>query len=245
MRNKIILLSLVVSLTAAPAFADGAGSSKEERVGVGVGAVIGAVAGGPVGMIIGAALGAKVGDEFNERNSEVDSLSSSLGGSKRRVSQLEGDIDALNSEIDGLGADLQHMQDASRPELLNLMKAGIEMDLLFRTDEYVLADATGSRLKQLAVTLAAMPDVQIQLDAFADERGDEAYNQELSVKRAEHVREVLVTYGFPASRITVEAHGESPAIDENIDSYAFERKVSLTLYVEDNPSFAANPVKTR
>jgi len=226
MRNKIILLSLVVSLTAAPAFADGAGSSKEESVGVGVGAAIGAIAGGPVGMIVGAAFGAKVGDEFNERNTEVDTLSSSLNG----------------SEIDGLGVDLQRMKDVSRPELLSLMKAGIEMDLLFRTDEYVLTDATGDRLKQLAVSLAAMPDIKIQLDAFADERGDEVYNQELSVKRAEYVRDVLVTYGFPTARINVEAHGESAAIDENVDSYAFERKVSLTLYVEDNPSFAANPM---
>lgn len=242
MRNKIILPGLVASLLTAPAFADGAGSTKEENIGVGVGAAIGAIAGGPVGLIIGAAFGARVGDEFNERNTEVDSLSSSLSGSKRRVLQLENDIDELTGEIDGLGADLQHMKDVSRPELMNLMRAGIEMDLLFRTDEYVLADATGNRLKQLAVSLASMPDVQIQLDAFADERGDEAYNQELSVKRAEHVRDILVTYGFPAARITVEAHGESPAIDENIDSYAFERKVSLTLYVEDNPSFAANPM---
>ncbi len=242
MRNKIILLGLVASLITAPAFADGAGSTKEENIGVGVGAAIGAIAGGPVGLIIGAAFGARVGDEFHERNTEVDSLSSSLSGSKRRVLQLENDIDELTGEIDGLGADLQHMKDVSRPELLNLMRAGIEMDLLFRTDEYVLADATGKRLKQLAVSLASMPDVQIQLDAFADERGDEIYNQELSLKRAEHVRDVLVTYGFPVARINVEAHGESPAIDENIDSYAFERKVSLTLYVEDNPSFAANPM---
>lgn len=242
MRNKIILLGLVTSLIMAPAFADGAGSTKEENIGVGVGAAIGAIAGGPVGLIIGAAFGARVGDEFHERNTEVDSLSSSLSGSKRRVLQLENDIDGLTGEIDGLGADLQHMKDVSRPELLNLMRAGIEMDLLFRTDEYVLADATGNRLKQLAVSLASMPDVQIQLDAFADERGDEIYNQELSLKRAEHVRDVLVTYGFPVARINVEAHGESPAIDENIDSYAFERKVSLTLYVEDNPSFAANPM---
>ena len=111
MRNKIILLSLVFSLTAAPAFANGAGSSKEESVGVGVGAVIGAIAGGPVGMIVGAAFGAKVGDEFNERNTKVDSLSSSLTSSKSRVSQLKGDVDALNGEIDGLGADLQRMHE--------------------------------------------------------------------------------------------------------------------------------------
>jgi hypothetical protein len=52
---------------------------------------------------------------------------------------------------------------------------------------------------------------------------------------------VLLANGVPADRISVSAHGESPAADDNIDSFAFERKVSLTLYVDDTPSFAANP----
>jgi len=120
-------------------------------------------------------------------------------------------------------------------------QTGIEMDLLFRTDEYVLADTTGSRLTQLATTLASLPDVYIQLDGFADERGDAVYNQELSTRRADHVRDVLTTAGVMASRIKVAAHGESPAIDASIDSYALDRRVSLTLYVEDSASLASNP----
>lgn len=244
MRNKIILpvmvTSLIVCLGAAPTFA--ASASKEENIGVGLGATIGVFAGGPAGLIVGAAIGAKIGDVLKDRNLEVDQLSNSLNVSNQRVAELAGDIETLNKEINGLGDDLQQMEALSRPELLSLMQAGIEMDLLFRTDEHVLADATGDKLRQLAVSLAAMPDVQIRLDAFADERGDETYNQELSAKRAQHVHDVLIAYGFPADRIQVEAHGESVAIDDNIDSYAFERKVSLTLYVEDKPSFAANPL---
>jgi outer membrane protein OmpA-like peptidoglycan-associated protein len=115
------------------------------------------------------------------------------------------------------------------------------MDLLFRTDESVLADSTNARLQQLAATLATMPDVQVQLDGFADERGDAAYNQNLSNQRADFVREVLVAAGVSPDRIKVAAHGESPAVDDSIDSYALERRVSLTLYVNDNPSFASNP----
>jgi len=232
MFKKIILAGLIATLAAAPAFAGNA--SKEEGIGVGAGAVIGGFAGGPVGVILGAAIGAKVGDEFFQRDMEIDQLSASLQGSQSEVQKLERDIDAL-------GGDLQRMQSESRPELLALLQAGIEMDLLFRTDEYTLADTTGSRLKQLAASLATMPDVFVQLDGFADERGNAEYNQKLSVRRAEHVMHVLLANGVPAARISVKAHGESPAADDNVDSFAFERKVSLTLYVEDSPSFASNP----
>lgn len=232
MRSKIILAGLIATLAAAPAFAES--SSREEGIGVGLGAVIGGIAGGPVGMILGAAFGARIGDEMHQRDTEVEQLSASLQGSQHRVNELERHIDTL-------GGDLQRMQAESRPGLLSLLQAGIEMDLLFRTDEHVLADTTGSRLQQLAASLATMPDIFVQLDGFADERGAAAYNQMLSVRRAEHVKSVLIANGVPALRISVKAHGESPAADDNVDSFAFERKVSLTLYIEDSPSFASNP----
>ena len=234
MRNKTILAGFIAILTAAPAFAESA--SREEGVGVGLGATIGGIAGGPVGIILGAAFGAKLGDEMHQRNEAVESLSASLQGSQNRVSELEQDIDAL-------GGDLQRLQEESRPELLRLLQAGIEMELLFRTDEHVLAATTGSRLQQLATSLATMSDVFVQLDGFADERGDAAYNQKLSDRRAAHVRDVLVANGVPAERISVRAHGESQAADDNVDSFAFERKVSLTLYIENSPSFAAAPTQ--
>ena len=232
MRNKIILTGLIAVLAAAPAFAESA--SKEESIGVSAGAVIGVIAGGPVGLVVGAALGAKLGEEFFQRDTEIDQLSASLQGSQSRANELERDVVAL-------GGDLQRMQQESRPELLSLLQAGIEMDLLFRTDEDVLSATTGSRLQQLAASLATMPGVFVRLDGFADERGNAAYNQKLSVRRAEHVMHVLLANGVPAERISVRAHGESPAADNNVDSFAFERKVSLTLYIEDSLSFAANP----
>ena len=232
MRIKIILTGLIAVMAAAPAFAESA--SKEESIGVSAGAVIGVIAGGPVGLVVGAALGAKLGEEFFQRDTEIDQLSASLQGSQSRVNELERDVVAL-------GGDLQRMQQESRPELLSLLQAGIEMDLLFRTDEDVLSATTGSRLQQLAASVATMPGVFVRLDGFADERGNAAYNQKLSARRAEHVMHVLLANGVPAARISVRAHGESPAADNNVDSFAFERKVSLTLYIEDSPSFAANP----
>ena len=240
MRNHLIIITAVSALIAAPAIAKERVST-EEAVGFGAGATIGAIAGGPFGLIIGAAIGAKLGDTFDQNSNEIDSLDASLHGSNAKAAKLQKEVVALNHDIDALGGDIQRLQAISRPELLSLMRAGIEMDLLFRTDEDRLSPSIGSRLQHLAASLAAMPDVNIRLDGFADERGDAAYNQGLSERRVQTVRELLVQNGVPESRIKVEAHGESPAIDANIDSYALERKVSLTLYVEDTKSFAATP----
>jgi outer membrane protein OmpA-like peptidoglycan-associated protein len=113
------------------------------------------------------------------------------------------------------------------------MQAGIEMDLLFRTDEHALSDTTGNRLATLARDVAQMRDLRVQLDGFADERGDADYNLELSQKRVEFVRDQLVAAGIEPSRIRATAHGEVPAQDSSADSYALERRVSLTLYIDD------------
>jgi outer membrane protein OmpA-like peptidoglycan-associated protein len=240
MRTKLTMCGIVACLAAGPALAADA-ASKQETIGVGVGATVGALAGGPIGFVIGAAVGAKLGDEFHQKNVEVERLSGSLQASAGRVEELETSVDSLNADIDALGEDLQRMRALGRPELVGLLESGIEMDLLFRTDEHVLTDSTGTRLSELAATLAAMPDIHVRLDGYADERGDAEYNQGLSVKRAEYVRDLLTSNGVAPERIEWTAHGEASAAEASIDSYALERRVSLTLFVKDTPSFASNP----
>jgi outer membrane protein OmpA-like peptidoglycan-associated protein len=237
--RKILLPGLLLCLGAAPAFAGG--PSTEEKAGVGIGAVVGALAGGPAGAIVGAAVGARLGDEFSVRNRKVDTLSASLAGSNSKIAGLERDIRSLKGEVRTRDDELRQARALAQPELLSLLQAGIEMDLLFRTDEDVLAESTGNKLSQLAASLVANPDVRVQLDGYADERGDADYNQKLSVRRVEHVRDVLLNAGIPEGRISINAHGESAASEQTPDSFALERKVSLTLYVGDTPAFASNP----
>ena len=240
MRKTVSAIAALSLITMAPLAAQAA-ASKQESIGVGAGAIVGAAAGGPVGLIVGAAVGAYLGDNLHRKDDEIDTLAAELVASRSEVVQLESDIDRMDRNLDTLSAELQRLQRYSSQEMVSLLEAGIVMDLLFRTDEAVLADTTGSRLHQLATTLAAMPGVRVQLDGFADERGDERYNQLLSEQRVNFIRDQLVAAGIDASRITAAAHGESPAQDESIDSYALERRVSLTLYTDDVTSFAANP----
>ena len=239
MRKTITTLSLIALCAASPAFAEPA--SRTENIGVGSGALIGAVAGGPVGLVIGAAIGAKVGDKFHRKNVEIDNLDAALDSSRLDVVALQGEVGVLNDNLDALSAQLEQIRSIDRPALVNLMQAGIAMDLLFRTDEHVLADTTGARLAELAGSVASMPDIRVQLDGFADERGDADYNLGLSQKRVEFVGEQLIAAGIEPSRIRIAAHGETPAQDDSIDSYALERRVSLKLFIDDSPSFASTP----
>lgn len=232
MRKTIALISLISLIAAPAAFASDA--SKEENIGVGGGAVIGAIVGGPVGFVIGATFGAKIGDSMHKKNESIDGLTTSLDDS-------QNDLRSLNSSYDSVSAELEHMQRDARPELVSMLQAGIAMDLLFRTDEYVLADTTGDRLALLAGKLASMSDIKVRLDGFADERGDETYNYNLSAQRVEFVRDQLVAAGVHPSRIRISAHGEAPAQDASVDSYALERRVSLTLFIDSAESFAQLP----
>ena len=232
MRYTIFAVSVIALLAATPVLA--AESPKEERIGVGTGAAIGAAAGGPVGFIVGATIGAVIGDKVHQKNESIESLSGSLEASRDQVAVLQSDVDTL-------GAEIERIQQVANPEAVSLLQAGIAMDLLFRTDEYTLADTTGGRLAELAGMLATMPDIRIQLDGFADERGDRDYNLVLSQKRVEFVRDQLLAAGIEASRIRASAHGEAPAQEQNADSYALERRVNMTVFIDNSPSFASNP----
>ncbi len=231
-KSAIAIIAASSVVLATPALA-AQKSQRNESIGVGSGAVIGAFAGGPLGFVIGAAIGAKVGENIDRKNDRIAGLELSVEDSNATVARLEHNLDTL-------GAEIERLQSLSRPELIDLMQAGIEMDVLFRTDEDVLTDTTGDRLAQLAGTLSGMPDIRIQLDGFADERGAADYNQALSERRAQFIRDQLVAAGIHPDRINTSAHGESAAEDESTDSYALERRVSVRLFLDDAPSLASN-----
>lgn len=240
MQFRIVFLAALLCSTSAVAYADGR-ASKQETTGAGAGLLIGAAAGGPVGAILGAAMGAKLGDTLHSRSERAASLNADLQGAEARIVELERDVSALDRSNEALNADMQKLEALATPELIALLQAGIEMELLFRTDEDVLNDTTRARVSQLAAALGSLPDIVIRLDGFADERGDAEYNQGLSLRRVEGVRDVLVAAGVPSSRIQVHAHGEAESADDSADSYALERKVSVKLFVDDARAFASSP----
>jgi len=73
------------------------------------------------------------------------------------------------------------------------------------------------------------PDINVSVQGYTDSVGTEAYNQGLSQRRAESVRNYLVSGGISAARLTAVGYGESHpvATNETADGRAQNRRVEL------------------
>ena len=202
----------------------GAGS-KQADLGVVTGLAVGAVAAGPVGAVVGAAAGALLGDRYHRQAQSRAALATDLEHSETQraelaasVAQLDGSLGEARAHGAALAAQL------SRTDQLGL-------DVSFRTDDDAVAAQAMSPLLKLGALAASMPQAQVCVAGYADPRGSEAYNDELSLRRANNVAAVLSSAGVPAERIVIEAHGKSAAgdADGDHDAYAFERRVTVRL----------------
>ena len=54
---------------------------------------------------------------------------------------------------------------------------------------------------------ASLPRPLVRIAGYADPRGSDAYNDALSMRRAQAVAASLTAAGVPAGRIIIEAHG--------------------------------------
>ncbi|WP_040578319.1 OmpA family protein [Methylomicrobium album] len=71
----------------------------------------------------------------------------------------------------------------------------------------------------------------VKIEGYTDSRGSEAYNEELSSRRAEAVRDFLAGNGISAQRMTVQGMGENFPIASNSTSAGRQqnRRVDVTI----------------
>lgn len=84
--------------------------------------------------------------------------------------------------------------------------------VFFAEDQSTLSSEAQETLRRQAAWLAQYPNVTVQVEGHADERGTREYNISLSARRATAAREFLIAQGVAASRISSIAYGkERPA----------------------------------
>lgn len=91
-------------------------------------------------------------------------------------------------------------------------------DVLFDTGRATLNPGAALRLDRLASFLNEHPDRRVQIEGFTDSVGSDAYNQDLSERRAEAVKSALVARGIDSSRISTEGYGKAFPVASNSDS---------------------------
>lgn len=200
-----------------------AAASKQENIGVATGFTVGAVAGGPVGAIVGAAAGGWLGDRYHKQQVKNAGLATDLSKSEtertvlaKNVADLHGSLEQSQLTAAKLG------ETVSRTDKL-------ETDVGFRTNDASIDVKAMPPLLKIGALAASMPDVKVRVAGYADPRGSDALNDELSQRRAEAVAAVLIQAGLTREQMIVEAHGKSEASTEegDLDGYAFDRRVTV------------------
>jgi uncharacterized repeat protein (TIGR01451 family) len=86
----------------------------------------------------------------------------------------------------------------------------------FATNKDVILARSFDLLKQVAAVLKDNPRVErVRVEGHTDDRGDDAFNMDLSRRRAHNVRAFLLGEGIAAERLESAGHGETMPVDTN------------------------------
>jgi len=110
-------------------------------------------------------------------------------------------------------------------------------DLLFEFNRAEVKPAAQGELHKLADFLKAYPDRRVLIEGHTDNIGSDAYNEQLSRRRAEAVSMALLKLGVAAPRVTVIGYGKQyPVADNATDTNrALNRRVEVYLSNNDQP----------
>lgn len=111
-------------------------------------------------------------------------------------------------------------------------------DVLFDLNEYTLKPGGQDELDRLAEFLKEYPNRDVQIQGHTDSTGDESYNMQLSQRRADAVKEYLVSQGIQPNRIRTTGRGESVplASNETPGGRQINRRVEIVI---ENPVVAS------
>jgi outer membrane protein OmpA-like peptidoglycan-associated protein len=126
-------------------------------------------------------------------------------------------------------------------------------DVLFKTGSSELGPDARERLAKISGIVLAYPSLHLEVEGHTDNVGGDDYNQQLSDRRAQAVRDYLVQQGIVEGSIVARGLGKSSPIASNdtADGRRQNRRVELVLSGEaigisttDSAAVQANPSTT-
>jgi hypothetical protein len=99
----------------------------------------------------------------------------------------------------------------------------------FDSSEPLLHERVELKFLSLCLAEPSRKDLTLQLVGRTDSQGSSKYNQELGMRRAERVKQILVKAGLSADRIHIDSSGESGALSDNDERYSrgYDRRVDV------------------
>jgi OmpA-OmpF porin, OOP family len=112
----------------------------------------------------------------------------------------------------------------------------IEQTLVVRAVDFEfnslrLTEPAQETLDEVATALAKQPEMQVEIQGYTDSIGADAYNLNLSQKRADAVKAYLVSKGLNSASLTAKGYGKADPIASNAtrDGRAQNRRVAFAV----------------
>jgi len=120
--------------------------------------------------------------------------------------------------------------DSKQANLQGYLQNEIGDRVYFETNKHNINSASAFTLEAQANWLNSTPGFQIIIEGHCDERGTREYNLALGERRANSVKEFLVSLGVEPGRISTISYGkERPAADGSTSESWAENRRSVTI----------------
>ena len=118
-------------------------------------------------------------------------------------------------------------------DTVEYLATGVKDRVFFATNKSTLTTASRDTLRKQAAWMRKQKKVSVTVEGHADERGTREYNLALGERRANAVKDYLMTYGISGSRISVISYGKERPVNSGSSPLAWsQNRRSVTVKVK-------------
>jgi outer membrane protein OmpA-like peptidoglycan-associated protein len=175
--------------------------------------------------------------QLNARTREVDTALVARDQATQRAASADAARDQATQQSAALQAELDALKAKPTDRGLVLTLG----DVLFDTGKADLNPGAARNLDQLVQFLTDHAERRVEIDGFTDSVGADSYNLDLSQRRADTVKAVLVGRGIESTRIVSRGYGKEFGVASNADSGGrqLNRRVEIVIGGVDGAPVAA------
>ena len=108
-------------------------------------------------------------------------------------------------------------------DTVEYLATGVKDRVFFATNKSTLTTASRDTLRKQAAFMRKKKKLSFTIEGHADERGTREYNLALGERRANSVKDYLMTYGISGSRLSVISYGKERPVNSGSDPLAWSQ----------------------
>jgi len=144
---------------------------------------------------------------------------------RQAAAQAEAEKAQLRAQLLAQLNSILQTRDSARGLIVNMS------DVLFDTGSHTLKPGAREKLAKISGILLAHPGLTLQIEGHTDSVGSDEFNQLLSERRADSVRDFLAEQGVPVSSITARGFGKTQPVASNDTPEGRQRNRRVELVV--------------